>query len=106
MRSTIVDAMLSHLRGPGTSSIHTVCDGRFEIISCDVSPKSALVGRKLREVSMRGECLLLLVSHAEEGSYEVPHGEYEFLGGDKVVFIARSGDGKPPAMFGGAGKGA
>jgi len=105
MRSTIVDAMLSHLRGPGTSSIHTVCDGRFEIISCDVSPQSVLVGKKLRDVSMHGECLLLLVRHAGEGSYEVPHGEYGILGGDKVVFIARADDKKLPAMFGGAEKG-
>ena len=106
MRSTIVDAMLSHLRGPSTSSIHTVCDGRFEIISCDVSPQSTLVSKKLREVSMNGECLLLLMRHDGDGPYEVPHGEYEILGGDKVVFIARADDKKLPAMFGGAGKGA
>ena len=104
MRSTIVDAMLSRLHGPGTSSIHTVCDGRFEIISCNVSPQSRLVGKKLREVSMQGDCLLLLVRHEGESQYVVPHGEYGIFGGDNVVFIARSGDNKLPAMFAGAGK--
>ena len=102
MRSTIVDAMLSHLRGPGTSAIHTVCDGRFEIISCAVAPQSALVGKRLREVPMHGECLLLLVRHAHERKFEVPHGEYGIGGGDQVVFIARAGDQRLPALFGGA----
>ena len=102
MRSTIVDAMISRFRGAGTSSVHTVCDGRFEIISCEVSSKSALVGKKLREVSIRGEYLLLLVRHEGESAFEVPHGEYEILGGDKVVFIARSNNKKLPLMFGGA----
>lgn len=105
MRSTIVDAMISHLRGAGTSSVHTVCDGRFEIISCDVSPQSELVGKKLRDVPMRGECLLLLVRHADEGAFMVPHGEYEILGGDKVVFIARADDKRLPTMFGGTARG-
>ena len=101
MRSTIVDAMISRLRGAGTSSVHTVCDGRFEIIACDVSSQSDLVGKKLRDVPMHGECLLLLVRHAGESEFAVPHGEYEIFGGDKVVFIARSDNKKLPAMFGG-----
>ena len=105
MRSTIVDAMISHLRGAGTSSVHTVCDGRFEIISCDVSRQSALVGKKLRDVPMRGEFLLMLVRHAGESSFEVPHGEYEILGGDKVVFIARADNKQLPIMFGGMERG-
>ena len=105
MRSTIVDAMISHLRGAGTSSVHTVCDGRFEIIACDVSGQSVLVGKKLRDVPMRGECILLLVRHAGERAFAVPHGEYEILGGDKVVFIARAGNKQLPKMFGGVARG-
>lgn len=105
MRSTIVDAIVSHLRGAGTSSVHTVCDGRFEIISCDVSSRSPLVGRKLRDVPLRGECLLLLVRHAGEGEFEVPHGEYVIRGGDSVVFIAEAGNRKLPVLFGGDRRG-
>ena len=105
MRSTIVDAMTSHLRGAGTSSVHTVCDGRFEIISCDVSEQSPLVGKRLCEVSMRGDCLLLLVRHVGEGQFEVPHGDYVVLGGDKVVFIARTDNKHLPQMFGGVARG-
>ena len=105
MRSTIVDAMTSRLRGAGTSSVHTVCDERFEIILCDVSGQSTLVGKRLRDVSMRGECLLLLVRHAGESAFEVPHGEYEILGGDKVVFIARTGNKQLQKMFDGMARG-
>ena len=100
MRSTVVDAMISRLRGAGTSSVHTVCDGRFEIISCDVPSQGGLVGKRLRDMPMQGECLLLLVRHADESAFAVPHGECEILGGDKIVFIARSDSKKRPAMFG------
>ena len=105
MRSTIVDAMISHLRGAGTSSVHTVCDGRFEIVSCDVSERSALVGKRLKDVPMRGECLLLLMRHSGDGPFEIPHGEYEILGGDKVVFIASADNKRLRGMFGGGTQG-
>ena len=100
MRSTIVDAMIGRLRGAGTSSVHTVCDGSFEITSCVVSSQSTLVGKKLQDVPIRGECLLLLARHEADSSFEVPNGEYEIRGGDKVVFIARAGDNRLSAMFG------
>ena len=100
MRSTIVDAMTGHLRGAGTASVHTVCDGRFEIVSCDVSAQGEIAGRRLCDMSMKGECLVLLVRHAGEGAFTVPHGEYEVLAGDRVVFIARAGDRRLDAMFG------
>ena len=102
MRSTVVDAMISRLRGAGTSSVHTVCEGRFEVVSCDVSTQSSLVGKRLRDVPLRGECILLLVRHAGESAFEVPHGEYEIHGGDKVVFIVKADNKALPAMFGGA----
>lgn len=102
MRSTIVDAMIGRLRGSGTSSVHTVCDGRLEIVSCGVSPRSALVGKKLQDVPMRGECLVLLVRHEGARVSEVPHGECEIRGGDEAVFIARTGNKRVAAMFDGA----
>ncbi len=103
MRSTTVDAMISHLRGSGTSSVHTVCDGQFEIVSCDVSGQSVLAGKRLQDVPMQGECLLLLVRHEGASPFEIPHGEYEIRSGDKVVFIARAGNKKLPMMLSGMG---
>ena len=69
-------------------------------------PQSALVGRELRDMPTRGECLVLLVRHAEEVAFEVPHGEYEICSGDNVVFIARTDNKKLPMMFGGTMRGA
>ena len=102
MRSTIVDALIGRFRSAGTSSVHTVCDGRFEIVSCEVSSQSVLAGKKLRDVPIRGECLLLLVRHATDSAFVVPNGEYEIRGGDKVVFIASSANKRMMAIFGSA----
>lgn len=101
MRSTIVDALTSHLRGFGPSAIHTVCEERFEIVSCVVAKQSALVGKKLQDARLRGECLLLLIRRAGEDAFTVPHGGYEIRSGDKVVFVARAGDQRSPKLFGG-----
>lgn len=101
MRATVVDAVMSHLRGPFVSSIHTVCSRRLEIVACDVAPKSAAVGRRLCEIPMRGECLVLLVRHDDSPSFEVAHGDSIVKPGDRIVFIMHAGDKRFIRLFGG-----
>ena len=92
MRGTVVDAITSHLRGSSVTSVHTVNDGRFEIVGCDVSPGSPACGKALRELSHPGEYLLLLVRKASDGSFSLPHGDTVLGAGDHVDFIAKTGD--------------
>lgn len=104
MRGTVVDAVMSHLRGPSVSSIHTVCSRRLEIVVCDVSPQSRAAGKMLREIDLRGQCLVLLVRRAGASSFEVAHGASVVGAGDRVVFAVRSGDKRFIRLFGEGGE--
>lgn len=100
MRATVVDAIMSHLRGPNVSSIHTVCSRRLEIVECDVSPKSGVIGKRLREIPLRGECLVLLVRRADAPAFVVAHGDSVINALDSIVFVVRAGDKRFIQLFG------
>ena len=92
MRGTVVDSILSHLRGRNVSAIHSVCNRRFEIVEGDISDKSKFAGRKLRELAdLDGEFLLLLFKNSD-GVTAIPNGDTTLDAGSHVVLIVRSGD--------------
>lgn len=99
MRGTVVDSIMSHLRGRNVTSVHTVNDGRFEIVGCDVAPGSPACGKALKDLSRPGEYLLLLVRSARDGSFALPHGGTVLGAGDHVSFIAKPGDGQIMRLF-------
>ena len=92
MRGTVVDSIMSHLRGRNVSAIHSVCSRRFEIVEGDISDKSKFAGKKLRELGeLDGEFLLLLARNSD-GVTAIPNGETKLEAGSHVVLIVRSGD--------------
>ena len=92
MRGTVVDSIMSHLRGRNVSAIYSVCNRRFEIVEGDISDKSKFVGKKLRELGdLDGEFLLLL-TRKSDGVTAIPNGETRLEAGLHVVLIVRSGD--------------
>lgn len=123
LRDTIVDSILSHLRGKGVFGVHTVASGDMEIIECTVS-SPAVIGKTLKELSKPGIFLLLLVKHtvkesaidgntsgavsggntAEgEAKYEIPTGDTMLSKGDSCILIVQSvQSGAVVAMFSGA----
>ena len=92
MRGTVVDSILSHLRGRNISAIHSVCNRSFEIVEGDISGKSRFAGKKLRELGeLEGEFLLLL-TRGPDGVTEMPNGDTVLDAGSHVVLIVMSGD--------------
>ena len=92
MRGTVVDSILSHLRGRNVSAIHSVCNRSFEIVEGDISDKSRFAGKKLRDlVELDGEFLLLL-SKDSNGVTAIPNGDTTLEAGSHVVLIVRSGN--------------
>ena len=101
MRDTVVDSIMSHLRGGGVTSVHTVCNGRFEIGECDVSPTAKVVGKALKDISRHGEYLLLLLRPAGGDVLAMPRGDTLIGAGDHVVLAMRAGDLEVVRLFGG-----
>ena len=92
MRGTVVDSILSHLRGRNVSAIHSVGNRSFEIVEGDISGKSRFAGKKLRELRELDGEFLLLPAKGSNGVTAIPNGETALDAGSHVVLIVRSGD--------------
>lgn len=92
MRDTVVDGIMSHLRGKNITAVHTVCNGSFEIVECEISPESEKAGKSLKEISEGGNYLVLLLSPSGHGKWEVPKGETILAPGSRIVMIMRAGE--------------
>lgn len=94
MRDTLVDSIISHLHGKSVKGIHTVSNGEFEIIECDLSPNSKFAGKSLKEISNPGQYLILLIKKIGSKNYELPQGNTILSVGDHLVLIEKTGDKK------------
>ena len=101
VRDTLVDSIMSHLRGKNVKSVHTVCNRQFEIVACDLSERSPVAGKSLREIARPGDYLVLLVRPPNGGESIVPRGDTVLQAGSHVVLITRAGDGRVLRQFGG-----
>jgi len=101
MRGSVVDAIMGHLRGRHVSSVHSVCNRRFEIVEGEIPEKSGVTGLSLRELAERdpGSALVLLHRPPDEDVWGVARGATVLGPGSRVVLITRSGDTKSVAKF-------
>lgn len=99
MRGTVVDSLRGRLRGGRVESVHSVCNRRFEIVEGYVSPRSAVVGKRLRDVMDLGAFLVLLYAPPAGAAFEVPCGDTVLEADAHVVLITTAGDTRLVASF-------
>lgn len=99
MRDTLVDSIISHLHGKSVTGIHTVANGEFEIVECDLPSSSKFIGKQLKDIASPGEFLILLVRKPGGAKYELPQGNTFFSVGDHLVIIEKTGDKKVLEKF-------
>ena len=87
-KDVVVDSIMSHLVSENVTSVHTMGDGKLEIIELQVSEKSPVLGQKLKDISQHGVYLVLLVT--DENGEQIPTGDTEVKAGYKIVFIVKS----------------
>ncbi|MCR5723500.1 MAG: NAD-binding protein [Treponema sp.] len=92
LRDTVVDSIMSHLKGKSVTGIHTVNGGSLEIAEITVSEHSAICGHALKDIAENGKFLVLLVRKAADSSYVIPTGSSELAANDKVVVITTTQD--------------
>ena len=94
LRDTLVDTIMSHLKGKRVTGLHTVANGEFEIVECDISATSKFNGKMLKNISIPGEFLILLVKKPGQTAYSIPNGNTMLSSGDHIVLIEKAGDKK------------
>ncbi len=87
LRDVIVDSIMSHMRGNAVKEIHTISNGEFEIIECEVKAGSTVLGQALKDVAEPGKYLVLLDRHSGAQEYEIAGGNTIFASGDHLVLI-------------------
>ena len=94
LRDSVVDSIMSHLRGKSVKEIHTITTGELEIVECEVTSDSKVTGKSLREISDPGSFLVLLDKKLGTQQYAIPGGDTQIVAGDHVVLITKSENSK------------
>ena len=87
LRDTVVDSIMSHLRGKSVTGIHTVSEGQLEIVECVLSPSSKLVGKSLLDIANPGAFLVMLEKKAGSQNYVIPVGSTILDANDQLIII-------------------
>ena len=92
LRDAVVDSIMSHLKGKNVKGIHTLNDGNFEVIEVEISNKSIVHDKTLKEISENGKFLVLMYKRIDDLEYSIPTGNTKLISGDKVVVISKKED--------------
>ena len=87
LRDTIVDSIMSHLRGKSVKGIHTVSTGQLEIVECTLPIGSKVVGKSLLDISNHGTFLVLLEKKSGAKNYVIPVGSTVLDANDQLILI-------------------
>lgn len=87
LRDTIVDSIMSHLRGKSVTGIHTVSAGQLEIVEITVPVGSKVVGKTLLDISNPGTFLVMLSKKIGTQNYVIPIGSTVLDANDQLILI-------------------
>lgn len=99
LRDSVVDSIMSHLRGKSVKEIHTVTNGHLEIVECEVSSSSKACGKVLKEIANPGSYLVLMARKIGAEGYQIANGNTVFSAGDHIVLITKAEDSKKVLSF-------
>ncbi len=88
LKDVIVDSIMSHLRGKGVKEVHTISNSELEIVECEITEKSRLIGKSIKEIADSSKFLVLLVKKSENEEYEIANGSTTFSLHDQAVLIS------------------
>lgn len=99
LRDTVVDSIMSHLRGKAVKEVHTITTGELEIVECEITASSKVSGMLLKDIPNTGTFLVLLDKRSGINEYSIANGNTQIYAGDHVVLIARAEDSKKVLAF-------
>ena len=85
---SVVNTILKFIRRGKVKSVHSIFGGLAEVIESTLDGSRGFVGRKLRDVKMPENSLIVAVMR--NGSHIVPHSDYTLRDGDKLTMVAKT----------------
>lgn len=87
LRDTVVDSIMSHLRGKAVKEIHTITTGGLELVECEINETSKVSGKALKDIPNPGNFLVMLSRGASDERYSIANGNTQIFPGDHIVLI-------------------
>lgn len=87
IRDTVVDSIMSHLKGRAVTGVHTVNEGALEIVEIVVGKDCPVMGCSLRDIAENGKFLVLMVKKAGTTEHFIPIGSTTIEEKDQIVLI-------------------
>ncbi|MBN1114881.1 MAG: Trk system potassium transporter TrkA [Oligoflexia bacterium] len=88
-KNSAVESILKYIRKGNIRTIHSILNGKAEVIEYSIDPDSSVEGKSLKEIKMPDNSLVLTVSRNSK-SY-IPDGNFVINSGDTVITIAEKG---------------
>ena len=86
-KSCAADTILKFLRGKNIESVHSILDGRVEVLEIITGPSARALGIPLKDLSMPENSLILSVTR--NGVDHIPDGAFSINQGDSVLIITK-----------------
>lgn len=94
LRDSVVDSIMSHLRGKSVKEIHTITNGKLEVVECEISANSKIKDKTLKEISNPGTFLVLMIKKVGQNGYAIVDGNTQVRQNDRIVLISEAENSK------------
>jgi len=84
---SMVDSILKYIRNSNIRSVYSISGGKVEVIELSVVLSSRIVGKKIKEIRLPKDSLILSVSR--ESKDIIPDGDLSLQSGDHLIVITR-----------------
>lgn len=86
LKNAVVSGVLKFIRRGNIQSVHSISDGKVEVLELTVEAASRADGQRLDSLRLPPSTLIVSVNRGEENT--VPSGHYVFEAGDNAIVIA------------------
>jgi trk system potassium uptake protein TrkA len=86
LKHSTVNSILKFLRRGNVRSVHSISDGRVEIVEISVEEGTEAIGKELQDIKMPPNSLIVSVIRQKE--HMIPGGTFVVEPGDRVIIIA------------------
>ncbi|HPB82943.1 MAG TPA: Trk system potassium transporter TrkA [Spirochaetota bacterium] len=86
-KSSAADTILKYVRGSNIESIHSIFEGKAEVIEFTVGGDAPIINRPLKDIEMPDSSLIISVTRNHQS--HIPGGDFVILSGDSVLIITK-----------------